>query len=66
MKQDRIYQEEESHTIAWLAGLSLALGIMVGRIFLLVAAIILLIVPVRRLARYLSELEERALSHRHV
>jgi hypothetical protein len=66
MKPDKIYQEEESHTVAWLAGLSLALGILVSRIFFLLAAIIVLIVPVRRLVQYLSELEERVLSHRHV
>jgi hypothetical protein len=66
MKNDNINEDLESHRVAWFTGLSIALGILVNRIFFLLAGIVLLMVPVRRLARYLGELEERALSHRHI
>lgn len=66
MKNDKTNEDLESHRVAWLTGLSIALGILVSWMFFLVAGIVLLIVPVRRLARYVGELEERALSHRHV
>ena len=57
-------QKPEGRTIALLTGLSIGLGIVLHKIFFLVAAVIALIVPMRGLVRYLYELQEEALAHR--
>lgn len=56
--------EPEGRTIALLTGLSIGMGIVVHKIFFLVAAAIALIVPLRRLTLYVYELEKRELAHR--
>ncbi len=65
MKTDTFKEGPESCTVALLTGLSIGLGIVVHTIFFLAAAVVLLIVPVRRFAEYVYQLEEKARGHRH-
>ena len=62
MKTETSIQESDTHTITLLAAISFGLGLAVHNIFFLVAAAIALVIPVRKLVRYVYELEQR---HHH-
>jgi hypothetical protein len=65
MKTYASMTKPEPRTIALLAGLSMGLSLSVDEIFFLATAVVLLIIPVRCLAHYVYELEQRAVSNRH-
>lgn len=64
MKPKTPTEETDSRRISVLTAVSIALGIVLHRVFFLVAAAILLMVPFRRVARYLYELEQRPRRYR--
>ena len=59
MKTDTSLERPELRTVALLTGLSIGMGLAFHEIFFLVAAVIALIRPVKRLARHVHELEQK-------